>query len=642
MRQQTAAIPRIEVCQVVLDEEGRITACAPDAADKLGAPDQQVQGKRFRELLLSINPEWDDLLPEQPHNWNDGQFLPWRNDGTCAEGLRIHLMSIADQQFVTIIPDLAEDLESQKVGDLELGAGPAASRRLLLRLRAAESRLKNYEHNYPGILYSQRPDLSFSYIGAGFENLVEAETMPLLRNGNSFLDLILESDRQTFIAELEKNSTRGEAFGFSYRIRTRTRGSIIYLLDVRLPILSPGGLLLGYEGVWMDITRQSIAENRLSRTAWKESLATITSGLIHDFSNIMAGIFSLSELYHSSLEDDHPWKRGMGQIMDSSRHARKLVRRIIDLNREAAGQANYHNLEALLNDQLDLIRAILSKQATLETHFTGEELPVWMDDVSFRQMILNLAMNSRDAIGNDGRIEISTRKVCNGESLFEDTPFGSWKAPREGVLITFSDNGCGIEQGHLQRIFDAFFTTKEASKGSGFGLYNARLFTTQCKGRITAKSRPGEGTTFYIYLPLADFTEALADERASIPETVQRPAIVIYSGFDVSNFELVSRMHEKEWELISFTRPEALRRYLREAPRSPSVFISMMIGQDPISTSLLHEVSQAYPDIKRALLLIGNIPDAVPLHDAEVADAVLDDSLSYEDLIREIEICMQK
>ena len=89
---------------------------------------------------------------------------------------------------------------------------------------------------------------------------------------------------------------------------------VVYLLDIRTPTITSTNRLLGYDGVFIDITRQAIAEHRLSNSVWREGLATLTNGLVHDFSNLMAGIFSISELYHGMMEKDDPMLNGMGQI----------------------------------------------------------------------------------------------------------------------------------------------------------------------------------------------------------------------------------------------------------------------------------------------------------------------------------------
>lgn len=230
-------------------------------------------------------------------------------------------------------------------------------------------------HHFPGIFFSQRPDLSFTFIGRRFEELLDIDVKRLTRSGSQYLKLILEKDREIFLSKIEKHSLSPKTFSLNYRLKHPTENTILYVMNVRTPILSPTGLLLDYEGVWLDITRQSIAENQLTRNAWKENLATITKGLIHDFSNIMAGIHSISELYEDALDKTHPWNEGIGQIKKSSREAQQIVRRIIDLNRDVTGKRGYHNLNTLLKEQTELVELVLPKQIKVFLETQEHEIP---------------------------------------------------------------------------------------------------------------------------------------------------------------------------------------------------------------------------------------------------------------------------
>jgi len=642
---EKANFPGFRVCQMVLDGAGVILTASPDASQRLSAPVAEVKGRPLREILAAIEPSWEKLLPENTADWPAEIFLPWAAEGAaCSAGLALNILASGAKFVVTTSPALPDAHAMEQSAIADFPRDPASAGQLTLRLLTAESRLQNYLHNFPGVFFSQRPDFSFSYVGPGFPQLTGADPRAMMRSGNRFLSLILAADRQGFLDELEHSGASGGSFSSTYRIRNPQTKGIVYLMDVRTPRHSPGGLLLGYEGVWLDVTRQSIAEARLSRSAWKENLATITSGLIHDFSNVMAGIFSLSELYSSSLEEAHPWKKGMTQIMESSRQARKLVRRIIDLNREQSGAKNYYNLETLITDQLDLMKAVMSRQTKIVTDLTGEELPVYLDDVSFRQTILNLALNSRDAIEKDGVIRIKVRKVGADELIFADSAgSAATTAPRAGVVIEFSDNGCGIPMDYLMHIWEPFFTTKEASKGSGFGLYNAKLFVEQSKGRIAVRSTPGKGTTFSIYLPLADFSESVeleGEEQQLLREEKPRRSVAILSAADASGSDLAQRMREKEWELIFLRKAEALRRYLREAPRCPDLFLTLLCSADNADPFLVKELKASHPGLTCALVSMGRTLDEVPGEELEGMSLALEDNGSPDEIVQRLEAAM--
>ncbi|MBN2068686.1 MAG: hypothetical protein JW739_03530 [Opitutales bacterium] len=627
-----SCFPEIQTCLFLLDEDERITDCPADSAERILCPIRDIKGLLLRDVLTAVQPSWSQLLPEVLGGVQR-LYLPFERKGQkLGAGVILHVVNGAKSKAATITPELAPPNALGEVSIQDLPQGPFAQAQMFLRLRTAENRLQNYMHNFPGIFFSQRPDLSFSYIGPGLQQMLNTSPDGLLRSGNSFLDLLLEADRDTFPGELDEQSRSGKTFSLNYRLRHPQNGNILYVMDVRTPKRSPAGLLLGYEGVILDITRQSIAENRLSQAAWKESLATLTSGLIHDFSNIMAGIYSLSELYYSSLDKEHAWYRGMQQIMTNSREARKLVRRIIDLNREISGQWNYFNLERLIEDQMDLIQIIMPRRTAIEVNLTGEELPLYIDDVSFRQMLLNLAMNARDALEKDGRFSISVAKTAVGDLLGNGQ-----KAGRDGVLIRVSDNGCGIPPEYLEKIFDPFFTTKEVHQGSGFGLYNARLFVEQHKGYISVESTPGKGTDFLIWLPLADFTENQEEEdMEENGAATLRKRIALYAKLDATNFELVSSMQEKEWELITFSDAASAMNFLGDRTFHPHALFVIFTHNDKGAEELVQFAREKHPDVLRIIQPLGCNPDELPgcLH--KEADLLLEEHLRTPQIIRKV------
>ena len=148
---------------------------------------------------------------------------------------------------------------------------------------------------------------------------------------------------------------------------------IIYLLDVRTPIKTSGGKLLGFDGVLIDVTRQAIAEHRLSNSVWREGLTTLTNGLVHDFSNLMAGIFSISELYHGMMDKDDPMKNGIGQIKKSSMQAQQLVGP--SLTYIVKNLQIMFMTRLLLKDQMDLLQIIIPSTKIKTTLKKEQYLP---------------------------------------------------------------------------------------------------------------------------------------------------------------------------------------------------------------------------------------------------------------------------
>lgn len=518
--------PNFENCQIGLSKKGKIDKVSESFASWVGKASKDLVGENFRTFFISLEKSWELNLPEKFFIYDFECFLPLSPESHLSS-IGIHFQNIAykENSVISLSPALAphDSLKKAFMGDLM--KDPRALANTLIRLQKAESRLSDYVSNFPGIFFTQRPDMTFSYLSRGIRKLFPTDHTELARNGGLFLSKIFEKDREHFLKELNSNSEKSEIFSFTYRITIPPSGQIIYLLDVRTPIITATKKLLGYDGVFIDITRQAIAEHRLSSSVWREGLATLTNGLVHDFSNLMSGIYSISELYHGMMEKDDPMAKGMGQIKKSAMQAQKLVRRIIDLHREKPAARTIHDLRLLLKDQMDLVDIIIPRSAKIITDFGTEPMPAFIEETGFRQVILNLVINAKDAIERNGKIKISLKKVEKGKPIMRNAVGKKQIAPCTGAELSLKDNGEGIPADLKERLFEPFVTTKASSSGSGFGLYNTKIFIEDHNGLIGFSSTEGKGTTFFLFIPLESDEEEKPAKRVKRAKRATRAFI---------------------------------------------------------------------------------------------------------------------
>lgn len=594
-------------CQIILSSDGKIIHHSSNVFEAIGLPHHtSILNYDLITLLEHSHPHWTPLIPPTWAQIQDTIFLPWIStpEEQSSSGMSLQCLSHNHHFYLTFTPTLAPYHQLKRASLNDLHKTPAIIAPLFLRLQQAESRLQNYMENFPGILFCQRPDFSFSYLGPRFESCFGLDPSELSRHGNIILEHIYEGDRTQFLNELKNHAKNPTTFSITYRLRNPRNNTVLYILDVRTPQLSPSGLLLGYEGVWLDITRQAIAEDRLARSAWKENLATLTNGLIHDFSNVMASIFSIAELCISDMDESHPWYKNIHQIKKSTKDAQQLVRRIIDLNRDVSSTANYFNLNTLIKDQLDLIKVLLPKKSIIQCDLCEQELPVYIDDVRFRQTLINLAINAKDACDHIPYITITTSCVKVGDIIFADCHRGPVTIKKSGVLLSFSDNGSGIPSEHLSKIFDPFFTTKEAHKGSGFGLYNAKLFAENSLGLIDVQTQIDMGSCFKIYIPFSDFDENEADphlQKSQNHSNPHHPNIIICTDGSSQCHNLASSFQEKGFDVTFFSDTKLLIQYLQELKTPPSLVYLFFMEVNSQTEILIKKIKLYQPSVKIAL-----------------------------------------
>lgn len=609
----------------VLTAGGEISGINPALADWLGQPANACLGRPLTEVLGKRIPEWESLLEEwaaraapfeQFHLCGAGaEPKPWFNFESARGGGAVFV------RLNSILPPLAELAEGAWDEQLR---GEAAQRSLYVRMLRAEARLHNLLHHWPGVIFSQRADFSFSFISPQIEELTGVPVNAWARQARLFWEVIHEADGEEVRRQLQEIGRTRRNSTCTYRIRHLTTGRVSYILEHRQPVLTHDGLILGYEGVWLDVTRQTIAEKRLATASWKEALAVLTAGLAHDFGNVMAGIHSLSDTCATQLDPQHPAQELLALVKTNALQANQLVQRISRLHHGKVGERSYEDLNALVKDLEDLIRKIVSRRIQVSLSLADGQLPVYLDAVEFRQVLINLALNAAEAMPGGGQLRLET-------ALWEAPPplhLACGAPPRPpAVCLAVMDTGHGIKTAHLPAIFDPFFSTKTANKGSGLGLYNARLFIERHHGGISVETLEHQGTTFRLWLPRSDFTEA---ERDQMPAQTQR---ILVAGPNASAVEGTAELlRQQGFAAVTALANDRARRMLEAGTLKFAAVLVLRSAGDLSFEALLSWVRQYQTAVKTIVQFVGCNQDEVDGHLLHQADLVLPPDLPPAEL----------
>lgn len=511
----------------LLDEAGRVRVADEAMSGWLGARRETLEGADFWEALRERCPFWAGAL--EPLTAGSAPLerveLPTAVEGGGpAMSYRVELARLGMGGVVRVASSLPCGEELAEAGWHEAYRGAGAGREMFVRLLRAESQVARLARHWPGVIFSQRADFSMESVSGRIGELTGLEAGDWRQQRGRFWDVVHEGDAVELQQRIARAAQRRESVTTTFRVRNVGTGRVSYVLEHRQPVVSGGGLVLGYEGVWLDVTRQTLAEKLLTSAAWKETLGVLTMGLAHDFSNVMAGIHSLSESFLSQIEAGHEFHEGLGLIRKSSLQASQLVHRIVNLHLGKPGERNYHDLNQVVGELMELVRKVIPRRIVIAPELAAAQLPVYVDAFEIRQVIVNLALNAADAMPERGRLVFRTARLVAPPATGR---FHGVAPTFPCVCLTVQDTGCGIKPAHLDLLFDPFFTTKSGSKGSGLGLYNARLFAEKHRGGIQVESTVGQGTMFHVCLPEADFSEA---ERMATPEPrpAARPALLLY------------------------------------------------------------------------------------------------------------------
>ena len=265
-------------------------------------------------------------------------------------------------------------------------------------------------------------------------------------------------------------------------------------------------------------------ESRLRQAQKMEAIGQLTGGIAHDFNNILSSVMGYVVLAEERAADAGDTKSAnyLNQALDSCRRARDLIQQMLTFSRGGRGEPRALSLAEVVHEALPMLRSVLPSSLAIDVVADAETPAVRFDEVQANQVLLNLAINARDAMANGGRLTIGVRRImvhaatCASCRLAVDGAF---------VELSVSDSGAGIDDQLLERIFDPFFTTKAAGKGSGMGLSMVHGIVHESGGHVLVETAVGHGTTFRVVLP-PHHVQAARDT----PIPAYRPAQTLLRG----------------------------------------------------------------------------------------------------------------
>lgn len=271
------------------------------------------------------------------------------------------------------------------------------------------------------------------------------------------------------------------------------------LLVTTYPILDPQQEVIGCVHVAKDLSEQKALEAQLLQAQKMEAIGRLAGGIAHDFNNMLSVIIGYGEMILYTMPPDNPFHDQIKEIVTAGKRSADLTRQLLAFARKQPIQPRVLDLNDIIYNRTKMISRLIGENIDLRFHLESKLWNVFMDPAQLDQILVNLAVNSRDAIGDqNGDIVIETANV---ELNAQDTPPPQGGRPGQYVMIVFSDNGCGIPPDLTHRVFEPFFSTKEQGKGTGLGLATVFGVVTQNDGFITLESAMDKGAKFKLFFP---------------------------------------------------------------------------------------------------------------------------------------------
>jgi two-component system cell cycle sensor histidine kinase/response regulator CckA len=349
----------------------------------------------------------------------------------------------------------------------------------------------------------QSPDLvmitnsagSLEYVNPAFEKLTGYTSAEVIGQTLG----ILKSDQQSGELYEEMWNTVLSGKVFHGTVMNRKKNGETFIIEKAItPMRNPAGKITHFISTGRDITDQRKLESQLQQSQKMDAIGLLAGGVAHDFNNLLLVISAYAELVLDSLGAEDPSRTKIDEIIIATRRAAELTRQLLAFGRKQMQSLRVLDLNTVLGEITRMLPRLIGEDIQV-VFVPGRELAkVKADPSQIEQVVMNLATNARDAMPRGGKLTIETSNQSLDQAYVQKHVI---VPPGEYVLLTVSDSGNGIPAEHLSHIFEPFYTTKEAGKGTGLGLATAYGIVKQSEGFIWVYSEPGHGTTFKIYLP---------------------------------------------------------------------------------------------------------------------------------------------
>lgn len=351
---------------------------------------------------------------------------------------------------------------------------------------------------------------------------------------------------------------------------------------------------------FIDVSTEKKLESQFIQSQKMQAVGQLAGGIAHDFNNLLTAIIGFCDLLLLRHKAGDPSFADIQQIKQNSNRAANLVRQLLAFSRQQTLRPKVQDITDILTEVSHLLRRLIGVNIELKLVHGNNLGLVKVDGGQMEQVLVNMAVNARDAMDDGGALTISTRRYKNTEthSFGEDVmPLGDW------VAIDIKDTGTGIPPDVLARIFEPFFTTKDVGKGTGLGLATVHGIIRQTGGYLGVESEVGKGTTFSIYLPVATEEEESAADTNTVKEVSEADLtgtarILLVEDEDAVRTFSTRALTNKGYDVITAEHGEAGLEAFKSSDRPIDLLITdvMMPGMD--GPTLAKEILAITPDLK--------------------------------------------
>ena len=408
-------------------------------------------------------------------------------------------------------------------------------------------------------------------------------------------------DRSLLIEVLQRS---GQVQGWETNFRRRDGSPLPVRISSSIHPKSDPDLI--FASYIEDMSQQTRLEQQVRQVQKLEAVGRLAGGMAHDFNNILVVIKLSTDMMLGEIGPDSPFSKPLLQISNAADRAAALTRQMLAFGRQQILQPRVINLNTVVLETTQMLRRVIGEDIELMTNLSGQVENTRLDPDQVTQVILNLAVNARDAMPQGGTLQIETATVNLDENYAQEHPPVQ---PGRYVMLAVTDSGTGISKTVLPRIFDPFFTTKETGKGTGLGLSIVYGIVKQSGGYIWVYSEPGQGTTFKLYFPATTSALDRMPSRADGTTDASGQLVLVVEDESQIRTNVCECLQHLGYRALQAEDGNAARRVCQEFAGEIDLVLTDLVMAGQSGHELAGELAERYPGI-RVLFMSGYTEDS--------------------------------
>jgi PAS domain S-box-containing protein len=531
----------------------------------------------------------------------------------------------------TMVLSVIRDISDRKRIEEELRrANEELDRRKSRELRDSQNRLSLIVDSSQDAIIGKNLDGIITHWNKGAEHIYGYTAEEMIGKP---IAVLAPQERVDEIPAILQKISQGQRVEYFESIRVTKDQRHLHVSISVSPIHDAEGNVVGASTIARDITAQKKIEDQLRQSQKMEAVGRLAGGVAHDFNNILGIVTACTELLRAEVDDDSV--EYIDNIREAAKRGASLTRQLLAFGRRKPVQTQLLDLNDRLKEVSKLLRPLMGDDVEIVLLPRPATAIVEADPGQLDQIVMNLAVNARDAMPRGGKLILETAVLDLDESFVREHPetiVGRY------VMLAVSDNGTGMDEATRSRIFEPFFTTKEIGKGSGLGLATLYGIVKQYGGHVWVYSEPGHGTTFKIYLPSADhkLETATAIKAEALPPRREGRTILLAED-DAIMRRLTRKMLEQHgYQVLEAQDGKSALDVIGEHGASIDLILTDVVMKGMNGPELVLRLIDSHPEMK-VIYMSGYTGELVANHGIGSGIPLLEKPFTLADLLKTID-----